>query len=286
MASVNQLDPSGRVTIKCVFQDIKMFNELSASPIQVRMNLILLACLVGVVASTTPSVPRLQYGTIFRMHSYLSTAGNNVFHLTVGVEIPRLPDTLQYKIGPCINSTGPLQTFCQRVSSLLDQHVYERRHTVARILHINNQTRSLLPPGTTNRRQRALAGALRWLLGAASESAVRNLNSNMKMIHSNMEHLVDVQNAQARSLTGFMRASNKRLNTAVAGITNNSLAITEIQNRIQDILGLVTSNETGFYVTYNLATLTPDLVALVRKDINLLQDIQCKQQNLKQVYMI
>ena len=143
-------------------------------------------------------------------------------------------------------------------------------------MHTINQTDALLPPATAYRKHRTIAGFLRWALGAASSEAVNNMNVNMKKIHFNLEHSIDIQNANARSLNAFMRTTNNRLAETVKGVSNNSKAISEIQDRLRDIIDLVTNNNTGFNAIYKLAKLTPELIALIRKDIALLKEVQIR----------
>ena len=67
---------------------------------------------------------------------------------------------------------------------------------------------------------------------------------------------------------------------------NNSRAIEEMQNKLQDLLELVTHNKTGFNAIYNLARLTPELLALIEKDLSLLRDVQIRVLDLGRGYSI
>ena len=145
-----------------------------------------------------------------------------------------------------------------------------------RILHTINKTNALLPPPTVYRKHRTIAGFLRWTLGASISESVHNMNINMKKIHFNLEHLIDIQNANARSLNAFMRSTNSRLDDMVKGASNNSQTITEIQDKPQDFIELVTNNNTGFNALYKLAKLTTQLLAHIRKDIALLKEVQIR----------
>ena len=62
----------------------------------------------------------------------------------------------------------------------------------------------------------------------------------------------------------------------VKGVSSNSQAITEIQNKLQDLIENVTNNNTGFNALYKLAKLTPQPLALIRKDIALLKEVQIR----------
>ena len=235
--------------------------------------------LVGLALCTfiaAQTEPRLEFGTIFTEKAYLSPAATNAFHLTVGIQVPKLPRALQYRENPCAGATGVAATFCEQVSSLTKEHDWERTKAVQQIINTINQTRALLPSSTMSRKQRTIAGFLRWAMGAASSEAVNNLNYNMKRIHHNMEHSIMIQNANARSMNAFMKTTNSRLDTTIGGVSNNSRAIEEMQNRLQDLLELVTDNKTGFNAIYSLARLTPELIALIRKDLSLLREVQIR----------
>ena len=233
-------------------------------------------CLLLYIPARAETESHLEHGTIFTEKAYLSAAGGNIFHLTVGVQIPTLPGDLHYRKDPCADATGPAEAYCQQVASLSTQHEWERRRAVERIIHTINQTNALLPPRTVYRKHRMIAGFLRWTLGAASSESVRNMNINMKKILFNLEHSIDIQNANARSLNAFMRSTNSRLDDMVKGVSNNSQAITEIQDKLQDFIELITNNNTGFNALYKLAKLTHQLLALIRKDIALLKEVQLR----------
>ena len=226
--------------------------------------------------TSAQTAARLQHGTIFTEKAYLSPAATNTYHLTVGIQIPLLPRALQYHKNPCAGVTGPAANFCEQVSSLTKEHKWERTKAVQRIIHTINQTRALLPASTMSRKERKIAGFLRWAMGAASSEAVDNLNFNMKRIHRNMENSIMIQNANAKALNAFMRTTNSRLDSTISGISNNSRAIEEMQNKLQDLLEVVTDNTTGYYAIYNLARLTPELLTLIKKDLSLLREVQIR----------
>ena len=237
----------------------------------IQFSLIWLALCIIIWAHTES---RLQHGTIFTAKAYLSPAAMNIYHLTVGIQVPLLP--LRYRRNPCIAATGAAANFCEQLSSLTKEHKWERTKAVQQIIHTVNQTRALLPVSTMSRKQRTIAGFLRWAMGASSSEEVNNLDFNMKRIHHNMEHSIMIQNANARALNAFMRTFNSRLDSTINRISNNSRAIEEMQNKLQDLLELMTDNKTCFNAIYNLARLMPELMAVIKKHLSLLRDVQLR----------
>ena len=88
--------------------------------LQAMDHLLLLVEFLVCATATAQTEPRLQFGTIFREKAFLSAAGTNVIHLTVGVQVPNLPPSLQHRQDPCSNSTGLIASYCREVSSLVN----------------------------------------------------------------------------------------------------------------------------------------------------------------------
>ena len=102
------------------------------------------------------------------------------------------------------------------------------------------------------------------------------MNFNMKRIQYDMEHSILIQNANAESMNAFMTATNSRLEVTMAGVSNNSKAITEIQDNMTNLLKVIANNDTGLNAIYRLSKLTPELIALIRRDISLLRDVRLR----------
>ena len=102
------------------------------------------------------------------------------------------------------------------------------------------------------------------------------MNFNMKRIQYDMEHSILIQNANAESMNAFMTATNSRLKVTMAGVSNNSKAITEIQDNMTNLLKVIANNNTGLNAIYRLSKLTPELIALIRRDISLLRDVRLR----------